>query len=49
MKRPNVNVTMHMYNLKEYSDYYAKASGISWNYHRDVSNDTLNNSNSRQE
>ena len=37
---------MLMYNLIEYSDNYAKTSGSLWQYHRDVPNDNLENSES---
>ena len=35
-----------MYNLIEYSDNYAKASGSLWQYYRDEPNDNLENSES---
>ena len=32
---------MPMYNLKEFSDIYAKTSGSLWQYYRDEPNDNL--------
>ena len=37
---------MPMYNLKEYSDHYAKTSGNLWQYYRDEPNDNFENSGS---
>ena len=39
---------MPMYNLIEYSDNYAKASGSLWQYYRDEPNDNLADSESFQ-
>ena len=40
------DVVMSMYNLIEYSDYYLKTSGCSWQYYRDDSNDNVTQSES---
>ena len=37
---------MHMHNLIEYSDNYAKTSGGLWHYFRDESDDDLEDSES---
>ena len=37
---------MPIYNLIEYSDNYAKASGCLWQYHRNEPNDNLADSES---
>ena len=42
----DINIVMPMYNLIEYSDNYAKASGSLWQYYRDEPNDNLANSKS---
>ena len=36
---------MSMYNLLEYSDNYSMASESLWNYHRDETNDDVNENN----
>ena len=42
----DTDIVMSMYNLIEYSDNYAKASGSLWQYYRDEPNDNLANSKS---
>ena len=42
----DIDFVMPMYNLIEYSDNYAKASGSLWQYYRDEPNDNLANSKS---
>ena len=42
----DIDIVMPMYNLIEYSDNYAKASGSLWQYYRDEPNDNLANSES---
>ena len=32
----DINIVMSMYNLIEYSDNYAKATGILWQYCKDI-------------
>ena len=43
-----IDIVMPMYNLIEYSDNYAKASGSVWQYYRDEPNDNLADSESFQ-
>ena len=42
----DIDIIMPMYNLIEYSDSYAKASGILWQYYKDEPNDNLADSES---
>ena len=42
----DTDIVMPMYNLIEYSDNYAKASGSLWQYYRDELNDNLDDSES---
>ena len=42
----DIDTVMPMYNLIEYSDNYAKRSGILWQYFRDEPNDNRANSES---
>ena len=42
----DIDIVMPIYNLIEYSDNYAKASGSLWQYYRDEPNDNLANSES---
>ena len=42
----DIDIVMPMYTLIEYSDNYAKTSGILWQYYRDEPNDNLANSES---
>ena len=42
----NIDIVMPMYDLIEYSNNYAKASGSLWQYYRDEPNDNLANSES---
>ena len=42
----NIDIIMTMYNLIEYSDNYAKASGSLWQYYRDEPHDNLADSES---
>ena len=42
----DIDIIMPMYNLIEYSDNYAKASGSLWQYYRDEPNDDLADSES---
>ena len=42
----DIDIVMPMYDLIEYSDNYAKASGSLWQYDRDEPNDNLVNSES---
>ena len=42
----DIDIIMPMYNLIEYSDNYAKASGSLWQYYRDEPNDNLADSQS---
>ena len=42
----DIDIVMPMYNLIEYSDNYAKASGSLWRYYRDEPNDNLADSES---
>ena len=37
----DIDIIMHMYNLIEYSDNYAKTTGSLWQYFRDDPNDNL--------
>ena len=37
----DIDIVMPMYNLKEYSDNYAKTSGSLWQYYRDEPNNNL--------
>ena len=37
----DIDIVMPMYNLIEYSDNYAKTSGILWQYYRDEPNNNL--------
>ena len=40
----DIDIIMPMYNLIEYSDNYAKTSGIMWQYYKDEPNDNLDDS-----
>ena len=42
----DIDIALPMYNLIEYSDNYAKTSGISWQYYRDEPSDNLADSES---
>ena len=42
----DIDIVMHMYNLIEYSDNYAKTSGSLWQYFRDEPDDNLADSES---
>ena len=42
----DIDIVMPVYNLIEYSDNYAKASRILWQYYRDEPNNVLANSKS---
>ena len=42
----NIDIVMPMYNLIEYSDNYAKATGSLWQYFRDEPNDDIEDSES---
>ena len=42
----DIDIVMPMYNLIDYSDNYAKASGSLWQYYRDEPNDNLADSES---
>ena len=42
----DIDIVMPMYNLIEYSDNYAKTSGILWQYFRDEPNDAISGSES---
>ena len=42
----DIDILMPMYNLREYSDNYAKTSGNLWQYYRDEPNDNLADSES---
>ena len=37
----DIDVVMPLYNLLEYSDNYAKTSGVLWQYYKDDPNDNL--------
>ena len=39
----DIDIVMPMYNLIEYSDNYAKATGSLWQYFRDESDDDIEN------
>ena len=42
----DINIVMPMYNLIEYINNYSKTSGSLWQYHKDDSNDNIENSES---
>ena len=42
----DIDIVMPIYNLREYSDNYAKTSGSLWQYYRDEPNDDLEDSES---
>ena len=42
----DIDIVMPIYNLIEYSDNYAKASGCLWQYYRNEPNDNLADSES---
>ena len=42
----DIDIVMHMYNLIEYSDNYAKPTGSLWQYFRDEPDDNIEDSES---